>query len=248
MARACHNTYRRKLGRRKALARRFSSLEARVPVKIAPSILTADFGRITEQVQEAVAGGADYLHLDVMDGHFVPVITFGPALVAAIRKAVGVPLDIHLMIENPDTQIAAFRDAGGDILNVHIEACRHVNRVVEEIKRLGAKAGVSVNPATPLEAIGEVLPELDQVMIMAVNPGWGGQSFIEASLDKVTRLRAEIDRRSLRAEIEVDGGVNLTTGPRCAAAGADVLVAGSFVYNDRAPIAENIAALRAALG
>jgi ribulose-phosphate 3-epimerase len=219
-----------------------------VPVKIAPSILTADFGRITEQVQEAVAGGADYLHLDVMDGHFVPVISFGPSLVAAIRKAVDVPLDIHLMIENPETQIEAFRDAGGDILNVHVEACTHLHRVLGEIKRIGAKAGVSLNPATPLEAIDEVLPDVDQVMVMAVNPGWGGQSFIEASLGKMTRLKAEIDRRKLHAEIEVDGGVNLTTGPRCAAAGAGVLVAGSFVYNDKTPVAENIAALKKALG
>ena len=219
-----------------------------MPVKIAPSILTADFGRIAEQVQEAVAGGADYLHLDVMDGHFVPVITFGPSLVAAIRKAVDVPLDVHLMIENPERQIEAFRDAGGDILSVHVEACTQLHRVLGEIKRIGAMAGVSLNPATPLETIDEVLPDVDQVMVMAVNPGWGGQSFIESSLAKVTRLRAEIDRRGLRAEIEVDGGVNLTTGPRCAAAGAQVLVAGSFVYNDKAPVAENIAALRQALG
>jgi len=219
-----------------------------VPVKIAPSILTADFGRITDQVQEAVAGGADYLHLDVMDGHFVPVITFGPALVSAIRKAVDVPLDIHLMIENPESQIEAFRDAGGDILNVHVEATRHLHRTMQEIKRLGARAGLCLNPGTPLEAIDEVLPDVDQVMVMAVNPGWGGQSFIEASLAKVTRLRAEIDRRQLIAEIEVDGGVNLTTGPQCAVAGANVLVAGSFVYNDKAPVAENIAALRRALG
>ena len=219
-----------------------------MPVKIAPSILTADFGRIAEQVQEAVAGGADYLHLDVMDGHFVPVITFGPSLVAAIRRAVDVPLDVHLMIENPETQIEAFRDAGGDILNVHVEACAHLSRVLAEIRRIGAKAGVSLNPATPLETIDEVLPEVDQVMVMAVNPGWGGQSFIESSLAKVTRLRAEIDRRQLYAEIEVDGGVNLTTGPRCATAGAHVLVAGSFVYNDKTPVAQNIVALRQALG
>jgi ribulose-phosphate 3-epimerase len=219
-----------------------------VTVKIAPSILTADFGRIAEQVQEAVAGGADYLHLDVMDGHFVPVITFGPALVSVIRKAVDVPLDIHLMVANPEAQIEAFRDAGGDILNVHVEACTHLHRVLGEIKRIGAKAGVSLNPATPLEAIDEVLPDVDQVMVMAVNPGWGGQSFIEASLGKVTRLKAEIDRRQLHAEIEVDGGVNLTTGPRCVTAGASVLVAGSFLYNDKAPVAENIAALRKALG
>ena len=218
-----------------------------MPVKIAPSILTADFGRIAEQVQEAAVAGADYIHLDVMDGHFVPVISFGPSLVAAVRRAVDIPLDIHLMIERPEDHIAAFRDAGGDIINVHVEACRPLQRTTEAIRRLGAKAGVCLNPGTPADAVAAVLGEIDQVMVMAVNPGWGGQSFIEASLDKVSRLRQEIDGRGLKIEIEVDGGVNLATGPRCAALGADMLVAGSFVYNDRAPVAENIGALREAL-
>ena len=218
-------------------------------VKIAPSILTADFGRIADEVRAAADAGVEYIHLDVMDGHFVPAITFGPSLVAAVDKAVGdrVTLDIHLMIERPERHIEAFREAGGDILNVHIEACEHPHRVLGEIRRLGAKAGVSVNPGTPLGAIDELLGEVDQVMLMAVNPGWGGQSFIEGTLDKLARLRKELDRRALSVEIEIDGGINLTTGPKCAAAGADVLVAGSFVYNGRTPVAENVAALRQAL-
>jgi ribulose-phosphate 3-epimerase len=198
-------------------------------------------------VQQAVEGGAEYIHLDVMDGKFVPVITFGPLVVSAVRKAVDVTLDIHLMIERPEEQLSAFRDAGGDILNVHIEACRHVHRTLQEIRSLGAKAGVCINPGTPVGALDAVLGDLDQVMVMAVNPGWGGQTFIESSLDKVSYLRSEIDRRGLGARIEVDGGVNLTTGPRCVLAGADVLVAGSAVYNDRGAIGDNIRSLRAAL-
>jgi ribulose-phosphate 3-epimerase len=216
-------------------------------MKLAPSILTADVGRLAEQVQEAAAAGADYIHLDVMDGHFVPVITFGPLFVAAVRKAVDITLDIHLMIERPEDHIAAFRDAGGDILNVHVEACRHLHRTAGEIRRLGAKAGVALNPGTPLSDIEDVLSEIDQVIVMAVNPGWGGQSFIESSVDKVARLKKQIDSRGLSVVIEVDGGINLTTGPRCAAAGADVLVAGSFVYNERSSVGENVSALRRAL-
>ena len=218
-----------------------------MPVIIAPSILTADIGHLTDQVQQAVEGGAEYLHLDVMDGQFVPVITFGPLVVSAIRKAVNVTLDIHLMIEQPDQQLAAFRDAGGDILNVHIEACTHIHRTLQQIHTLGAKAGVAFNPGTPVSALDAVLGDLDQVMVMAVNPGWGGQTFIPSALDKVRHLRTEIERRGLKVTIEVDGGINATTGPQCALAGADVLVAGSFVYNDKAPIADNIRTLRAAL-
>ncbi|HLF78711.1 MAG TPA: ribulose-phosphate 3-epimerase [Dehalococcoidia bacterium] len=218
-----------------------------MPVKIAPSILTADFGRITDEVKAAAEAGVEYLHLDIMDGHYVPVITFGPLLVAAVRKAVDLTLDIHLMVERPEDHIAAFRQAGGDIINVHVETCPHLHRVVGEIRHQGARAGVCLNPGTPVSAVEAILGEVDQVMVMAVNPGWGGQTFIESSLGKVRYLRQQIDSRALSVEIEVDGGINLTTGPRCAAAGADVLVAGSFVYNDRARVADNVKALRAAL-
>jgi len=204
-------------------------------------------GRLAEQVREAVDGGAEYIHLDVMDGKFVPVITFGPLVVQTVRRAVDVTLDIHLMIERPDDQLSAFVEAGGDILNVHVEACTHIHRTVGEIRRLGAKAGVSLNPGTPLTDVEPVLSEIDQVMVMAVNPGWGGQKFIEASLGRVAWLRREIDERGLNVRIEVDGGVNLTTGPRCALAGADVLVAGSFVYNNKSAPAENVRALKAAV-
>ncbi|HEX5139364.1 MAG TPA: ribulose-phosphate 3-epimerase, partial [Dehalococcoidia bacterium] len=215
-------------------------------VVVAPSILTADMGRLADQVRAAVDGGAEYIHLDVMDGKFVPVITFGPLVVEAVRKAVGVTLDIHLMIERPDEQLAAFREAGGDILNVHVEATPHIHRTMGEIRRLGAKAGVCINPGTPVDAVDPIFDMVDQVMVMAVNPGWGGQKFIPSALDKVSWLRQQIDARGLNVSIEVDGGVNLETGPRCALAGADVLVAGSFVYNDKAPPADNVRALRQA--
>jgi ribulose-phosphate 3-epimerase len=216
-------------------------------IKIAPSILTADVGRLADQVKQAEDAGADYIHLDVMDGHFVPVITLGPLFVRAVRTAVSIPLDVHLMIERPDLQVGAFRDAGADIINVHIEASVHAHRLLGEIRRLGARAGVCINPGTSIAALDQVLAEVDQVMVMAVNPGWGGQAFIESSLDKVKRLRAEAEKRGLVLDIEVDGGVSLETGPRCAAAGANVLVAGSSVYNDRGTIADNLRSLRKAV-
>jgi ribulose-phosphate 3-epimerase len=217
-------------------------------IKIAPSILTADMGRLAEQVQAAEAAGADRLHLDVMDGHFVPPISFGPMVVSAIRKAVSLPLDVHLMIERPERQIETFRDAGADIINVHVEATPHIHRLLGEIRRLGALAGVCVNPGTAVEAVEAVLTEADQAIVMAVNPGWGGQVFIESALSKVIRLRSQIDQAGLATEIEVDGGVNAATAPGCVAAGAHALVAGSAVYNDLGSVAENLARLRQAIG
>ncbi len=216
-------------------------------VRLAPSILTADVGRLADQVREAADAGADYIHLDVMDGRFVPNITLGPLFVAAVRKAVDITLDIHLMIEHPEAHLQAFRDAGGDILNVHVEASTHLHRVLGDIRRLGARAGVCLNPGTPVSAIEEVMNEADQVMVMAVNPGWGGQSFLESALGKIVTLRAEAHRLGLNLDIEVDGGVSISTAPPCAAAGANVLVCGSSVFNDRASVAQNIAALRKAL-
>ena len=216
-------------------------------IKITPSILTADLGNLEAEVRAVEAAGADYLHLDVMDGHFVPPITFGELVIAAIRKITSLPLDIHLMIEQPERQVEAFARAGGDILNVHVEACTHVHRVLAQIKALDRKAGVCVNPATPLSAIEEVLGEADQIIVMGVNPGWGGQKLIPETLPKIRRLRAMLDERNLSADIEIDGGVKAGNIADCVRAGACIIVAGSSVYNDDAPVAENMRTLRAAI-
>ena len=216
-------------------------------VKIAPSLLTADMGGLAEAVQAAEAAGADYIHLDVMDGHFVPSITFGSAVVAAVRRVTSLPLDVHLMVEQPERHLEAFAQAGSDILNVHVEACRHLHRVVQQIKGLGCRAGVCLNPATPISAVEEVLPEADQVMVMGVNPGWGGQPFIPSVLPKIRRLSSLIVEGGLAAEIEVDGGVSPNTAPSCVEAGARVLVAGSALFNDRGSVADNMRQLRESL-
>lgn len=216
-------------------------------IKIAPSFLTADVGRLAEEARAVEAAGADYLHIDVMDGHFVPPITFGPLVVAALRKVSKLPLDVHLMIEEPERQLQAFADAGGDILNVHVEACPHLHRVLQQIKGLGKRAGVCLNPATPISAIEPVLEEVDQVMVMGVNPGWGGQALIPSTLSKVRQLRATLDERGLEPDIEIDGGVKVGNVASCVEAGARVLVAGSAVFNNEATVAENMAALRHAL-
>ena len=198
--------------------------------KIAPSILSADFANLGDEVRAVAAAGADYIHIDVMDGHFVPNITIGPLVVDAVRKVTKLPLDVHLMIENPDCYIPEFARAGADIIVVHAEATHHLHRTVQLIKSFGKRAGVALNPATPLHVLDYVLEELDLVLLMTVNPGFGGQSFIEACLPKIHSLRAMLDKRGLETELEVDGGVKEDNIGRISHAGADVFVAGSAVF------------------
>jgi len=214
--------------------------------KLAPSILSADFARLGEQVQAAEAAGADWIHVDVMDGHFVPPITIGSLVVEALRPITSLPLDVHLMIEQPERQLADFAKAGADYLTVHVETCPHLHRTIQQIKELGVKAGVTLNPATPLSALTEILPEVDLVLVMSVNPGFGGQAYIPSSTAKIVRLRQMLDDIGSIAEIQVDGGVKAHNAAEIAGAGATVLVAGSAVFNAKASIAENIAALRRA--
>lgn len=216
-------------------------------VRIAPSILAADFARLGDLVHEAEAAGAGAIHIDVMDGRFVPVISLGTPIVAAIRRVTSLPLDIHLMIEEPERHAGAFVEAGGDIINVHIEVATHPHRIAQEVRSYGKLAGACINPGTPVGALAELLPELDQVIVMSVNPGWSGQKFIESALEKVRRLRQMIDEAGLATEIEIDGGVTAENAAACAAAGADVLVAATAVFNDRASVTENMARLRQAL-
>jgi ribulose-phosphate 3-epimerase len=197
---------------------------------LAPSILSADFGRLAEQIAEAARGGAGLVHVDVMDGHFVPNLTLGPPVVKAIRKATELPLDCHLMIENAERWVDAFADAGASWISVHVEAVTHLQRTVAHLRGRGVKAGVALNPATPLSALEEVLPEVDYVLVMSVNPGFSGQSFIPSSLDKVRRLRRQVTERGLSTLIEVDGGVDTSNIKALVEAGADVLVAGNAVY------------------
>ncbi len=205
-------------------------------IRIAPSILSADFARLGEAVRTVAEGGADWIHVDVMDGCFVPNITVGPVVVAALRPVTTLPLDVHLMIERPERYLEAFVKAGADILTVQAEACTHLHRTLQMIRALGAKAGVALNPHTPLCMIEEVLDELDMVLIMSVNPGFGGQKFIVQTLNKVRELRQLITLNGSHAEIEIDGGVNDVTGAQLAEAGADILVAGSYVFGADDPI------------
>ena len=201
-------------------------------IKLAPSILSADFSRLGEQVAEATEGGADYIHIDVMDGQFVPNITVGAPVVKFIRSYTNLPLDVHLMVARPESQIPFFAEAKADIITVHAEVCPHLHRTVDTIKRMNIKTGVSLNPGSPLSLIEEVLPTLDLVLLMTVNPGFGGQTLIEGMLGKISRLRQRLDRLGLKTELEVDGGINIKTAPQVVNAGARVLVAGTAIFGE----------------
>jgi len=199
-------------------------------IKIAPSILSADFSRLGEDVKRVEEAGADLIHIDVMDGHFVPNLTFGPPVVSAIRKVTKLPFDVHLMINNPQEMLSSFVEAGADLITVHAETAPHLHRLLQNIKEQGKRAGVSLNPSTPLSAVEEVLDIADMVLIMSVNPGFGGQKFIPGAVSKIARLRQMIIERKLDVDIEVDGGINPETARQVVAAGANILVAGSAVY------------------
>ncbi len=199
-------------------------------VKLAPSILSADFSNLLEDVKAVEDAGVEYLHIDVMDGHFVPNISFGAPILAALKGKTSLFMDVHLMIENPDRYIGDFVKAGADLINVHVEACPHLHRTVQMIKEHGVKAAVALNPATPLSVLDEILPMLDMVLLMSVNPGFGGQSYIDSVTDKIERLKAEIDRRGLSCDIQVDGGIKASNVKQVVDAGANVIVAGSAIF------------------
>jgi ribulose-phosphate 3-epimerase len=210
---------------------------------IAPSILSCDFGRLAQEVKAVEDAGADWIHVDVMDGRFVPNITLGPVIVEAVRRATKLPVDVHLMIVEPEKYIEAFAKAGADTLTVHVETCPHLHRTLQQIRQAGARPSVVLNPGTPLSSIEEVLGDVDMVLVMSVNPGFGGQKFIPGAIDKIRRLRKMIDERGLKVDIEVDGGINPTTAREVVAAGANVLVAGNAVYGAQ-DYAEAIRAIR----
>ena len=222
--------------------------DAKAKVKLAPSILSADFSRLGEAVAEVTRAGVDYIHVDIMDGQFVPNITFGAAMVKALRSWTKLPLDVHLMVVEPERHIQAFAEAGASILTVHAEACRHLHRVVHQIKEAGVKVGVAINPGTPVSAVEEVLPDLDMVLVMSVNPGFPAQVFIPGSLDKIHRMRRRIDVLGKGVELEVDGGINESTAASVVNAGATVLVAGSAVFNERESVQQAVERLRKSLG
>jgi ribulose-phosphate 3-epimerase len=215
-------------------------------IRIAPSILAADFTRLGADIAEAEAGGADSIHVDVMDGRFVPNITMGPLVVAAARRATTLPLDVHLMIVEPEQHLAAFAEAGADIISVHVETCPHLHRVIQQIRELGVRPAVVLNPGTPAVLIEEILAEVDMVLVMTVNPGFGGQQFITATLGKIGRIRQMITRLGRPVDLQVDGGIDRSTAPLVAAHGANVLVAGTSVFGTAEGIGSAIAGLRAA--
>ena len=216
-------------------------------IKLAPSILSADFGRLGEQVAEVDRAGADYIHVDVMDGRFVPNLTIGPVVVQGIRGSTNLPLDVHMMVVEPERLVEDFAKAGADHLIVQAEACPHLHRVLQQIREVGCKAGVAINPGTSLSAIEEVLPLLDVVLVMSVNPGFGGQKLIPETVGKVVRMRRILDEGGYSAELQVDGGVNEATARTIVEAGATVLVAGSAVFNDKESVADAMDRLRASL-
>ncbi len=217
-------------------------------VQLAPSILSADFGRLAQQIRAAAAAGAQRIHIDVMDGHFVPNLTFGPLVVEAARAATALPLDVHLMIEAPERWLEAFARAGADVLIPHVEATPHIHRALQRIRALGLQAGVALNPGTPALMLEPVLPMVDQVVVMTVNPGFGGQAFLPEALEQVRAVREMAARRGLEVAITVDGGINAQTAPQARAAGADIFVAGSAVFRHPQGIAAGLAALQRALG
>lgn len=200
-------------------------------MRVAPSILSADFSRLGEEVESIDKAGADYIHIDVMDGQFVPNITIGPVVIRAIRKFTKKPFDVHLMIDSPENYVKEFADAGSDIITIHAEATNHLHRLIYQIKDLGKMAGVSINPATPVSAIEEIICDVDIVLVMSVNPGFGGQKFIDSSIDKVKKLKGLISSKGSRALIEVDGGVNEKNAQLLKEAGCDIVVAGSYIFN-----------------
>ena len=214
-------------------------------IKISPSILSADFARLADQVCEAEEAGVDYIHVDVMDGHFVPNITIGPLVVKALRPITKLPLDVHLMIENPDFYLKDFSKAGADIITVHQEATPHLHRTIQQIHDLGIKAGVSINPSTSVRTLDEIICDVDLILVMSVNPGFGGQSYIHSCTNKIRKVREMLDDRGVSADLEVDGGVNVDTVNEVISAGANAFVAGSAIFNDKNSVAENVSALRA---
>jgi ribulose-phosphate 3-epimerase len=216
----------------------------RHPLKLAPSILTADFGHLAAEIHAAEAGGADYIHLDVMDGMFVPNISFGPVIIDTVRKLTELPLDVHLMVEEPVRYVSDYVNAGASVLTVQVEACKHLHRTVQQIAALGCKAGVALNPSTPIEAAREILPFVDQVLVMSVNPGFGSQRFIETSTSKIRRMRRLMDEYCPLADLEVDGGIDTHNIADIVAVGANVIVVGSAVFNRRASVADNLGRLR----